>query len=189
MANEEKDYSTGVTSLRWSNAPGDDQHGKKNTKTDSQGGEYSFTCLCKSITVTLSKSATPALQVICHCHDCRAWNSSTVVPYVLFGFNDIHYKINHQDEKLDAKALEDKYLGQFSISDRVHRYFCKTCHIALFNSVPTMQLRGTYPALFPEFKFKPTCHTFYKERVMSVNDSLPKYEDTLAQFGGSGKCI
>tara|TARA_B100001123_G_C14680677_1_gene777318 strand:+ start:264 stop:434 length:171 start_codon:yes stop_codon:yes gene_type:complete len=40
-----------------------------------------------------------------------------------------------------------------------------------------------------DFIFEPTMHIWYSERVINVNDGLPKFADFPETFGGTGELM
>ena len=54
---------------------------------------------------------------------------------------------------------------------------------------PPLGLVDVYAATLPTLTFSPGVHVNYAETVLPMRDSLPKFKDFPAEFGGSGQQI
>jgi hypothetical protein len=53
----------------------------------------------------------------------------------------------------------------------------------------SLPLTKTAAPWFASFKYQPTLHVHYGEKVMAVRDGLPKFKDFPKEFGGSGDTV
>ena len=54
---------------------------------------------------------------------------------------------------------------------------------------PPLGLVDVFAATLPTLNFSPAVHVNYAETVLPMRDSLPKFKDFPAEFGGSGEHI
>jgi hypothetical protein len=55
--------------------------------------------------------------------------------------------------------------------------------------LPRGRLYDIFEGVLADFKFQPTMHINYGERVLSIHDHLPKFRDMPERSGGSGELV
>ena len=55
--------------------------------------------------------------------------------------------------------------------------------------LPKGRLYDIFGGVLADFKFLPTMHINYCERVLSIHDDLPKFRDMPERSGGSGELV
>lgn len=50
-------------------------------------------------------------------------------------------------------------------------------------------MTDVYPYLLRGFSFQPQAHVWYGQRVVEMNDGLPKFRDMPEEAGGSGEMV
>lgn len=127
-----------------------------------------------------------AAQLICHCGDCRIYHSAPMVSVIVVPETAVKVTQGHEHVK------------QYNHTTKNNRYFCSKCSTPLYNTIPAFHLTGVFPSVVtsncrktyfqdcshviihdfnlkvPSFAFKPSYHTYYAEKVLSVPDALPK---------------
>ena len=140
------------------------------------GVAHKGSCYCGAVQVTVQ--GPPAAAGYCHCAECRKWHSAPINAWGIWPKANV---------TIEGPIITSK------ISERSHRVSCSKCGGCVANIKPTVDMIVVYPMTLagPEatFKYKPTFHIFYEERVMDVSDGLPKYVDLPEPFGGSGKTV
>jgi len=141
-----------------------------------QNTEYMGSCLCGGVKFRLVGDALAAGY--CHCEVCRTWHAAPFNSWALWASNSC--------EVVEGQDL----IASYKLTDQSERHWCTECGAGLFNqkNVPfhvvyTSTLSNT------DYAFKPTMHVFYAERIMDINDSLVKFSDFPAEFGGSGEVM
>lgn len=128
------------------------------------------TCPCGS--VTLSLKGEPIGQVYCHCDDCQHAHGAAYVPRAIF--------------PSDAVSVAHGNIHRWT--NRIRKMvMCPGCGAHLYGEHDGVPFRGVNASLFPKGRFKPTAHIHCAFAVAPVVDDLPHYQDTLAEYGGSGK--
>lgn len=138
----------------------------------SDAQEHHGSCYCGAVTVTVS--GPPVVQGYCHCLSCRKWHSAPINAWSGWPANKV---------SVSGPITEsDKDPGSGRIS-------CSKCGGNVANRKPTAKMMVIYPMTLANsgLDFQPNMHIFYDERVMDVNDGLPKFVDVPESFGGSGK--
>ena len=137
---------------------------------------YEGSCYCGAVKVTVQ--GPPAASGYCHCHECRKWHSAPVNAWSIWPSANV---------SIDGPVITSK------VSELSHRVSCSECGGCVANLKPTLGMIVVYPMTLAlpatNFRFTPAMHIFYAERVMDVNDGLPKFADMPEPFGGSGKTL
>ena len=146
------------------------------SETDTHEGA----CFCGAVRIAVEGA--PAAAGICHCESCRRWHSAPVNAWAIW-----------PDARVEVVAGADA-LGEFNKQGEdgpSGRSFCRRCGGAVFNRKPRIGMTVVYAMTLADsaFRFEPSHHCFYGERVLDVADGLPKYEDLPEPLGGSGKRI
>jgi hypothetical protein len=127
--------------------------------------------------VTFEVTGEAPLQGFCHCGDCRQWSGGPVTSYALWQSGDV--KVTGGADKV----------ASFSKSGQAERRHCSACGGALMTAIPAAGMTDVYPHLLKGFSFQPQAHVWYSERVVEMDDALPKYRDMPAEAGGSGEMV
>lgn len=124
-------------------------------------------CLCGAVTVELTGE--PAALAICHCGTCRDFYGTSILSASAWP----------ADKAVASGALEVFHHPHKQMS----RAFCRACGETLFGTnrlgmrvVPNSLLARAHGGILPADR-QPTMHLFYRQRVIDVNDALPKYLD------------
>lgn len=132
--------------------------------SQEKGEFYSGSCACGACSIQIPKSAHIIMQAYCHCHSCRQFTQAP-----------IHAVINVPTETIKVTKGQDNLASYAVVSTT--RFFCKTCHSAVYHTVEEYPIAGTYPSLLKDFPFKPQAHVCYEETVLRVKDGLPKFKN------------
>jgi hypothetical protein len=125
---------------------------------------------CSCETVELQLSGSPAACGFCHCSSCQDF-------YALPVFSVTAWK----REAVQVANGEDR-LGEFTHPKKqMQKYFCLSCGETLFGTnrlgmavIGTPLIERAFGGQLPN-EFRPTFHLFYAQRVLDVEDALPKY--------------
>ena len=151
--------------------------------------DYQGQCWCEK--VTFECEGEPIFTQHCHCNKCRevASLSSREIDKVGYAFtaayllDKFHILSNAQLEEMtrnNAKLL-----------------LCSNCKSFIYGiSLDPKKQAGiginannfTFPSGMPE-SFKPVRHLWYANRVIDVNDDLPKFKDAPKGQNGTGELI
>ena len=131
--------------------------------------QFHVECQCSSIKVTMTGE--PRVRGICHCEDCR--NLLNVPYHSVTAWNKEQIQIDDGSEALASFQHPTK---------RMKRYYCANCGETMFNSnamdwriVSQLLIRKCYDNQLPK-ALKPEMHFFYGERIVDIDDDLPKRE-------------
>lgn len=133
---------------------------------------YKGSCFCGAVEFTVTGE--PAAMGYCHCESCRHWSAGPVNAFTLW-----------KPEALQVTRGADN-IGAYSKTPQSDRKWCKTCGGHLFTEHPGMGLIDVYAAVIPGLAFSPAVHVHYQERVLRIQDGLPKLKDVPGEMGGSG---
>lgn len=119
------------------------------------------------------------IQCYCHCTSCRRWSGQPVTACILWPEDRVEF----------LSGLEK--LHRFSITGHAEggKFSCQVCGGAVCTFVPNGRLYDVFGGVLEDFSFRPTMHINYGERVLSLQDDLPKYRDMPERSGGSGVLI
>lgn len=133
-------------------------------------------CYCGAVQVTVQ--GPPAAAGYCHCLECRKWHSAPINAFSIWP---------------NAKVTIDGPTTTSTVNEISGRVSCSKCGGGVANLKPTFDMTVIYPMTLagPQgtFTYEPGFHIYYDERVMNVNDGLPKFVDLPEPFGGSGKTV
>lgn len=131
--------------------------------------QYRVACDCGSVKVNMSGE--PRVRGFCHCEDCR---DLLKIPY--------HSVTAWNQEQVTVEEGGEFLVGFQHPTKRMKRYFCARCGETLFNSnamdwriVSQLLVRKCYGGELPE-SLQSTKHFFYGQRVVDIDDDLPKRE-------------
>jgi hypothetical protein len=80
-------------------------------------------------------------------------------------------------------------LATYKKTARSHRKHCTVCGGHVINGHPGEGMIDILAPVLQGFSYQPTMHVHYGERIMSISDGLPKYNDLPAEFGGTGDLV
>ncbi|CAN0042263.1 unnamed protein product, partial [Heterosigma akashiwo] len=129
----------------------------------------SINCVCGDVRVNIGLSA-PLFGAYCHCNICR---KTTACPYYWgVGFPADKVTVREGDEdKLSAHQAAGK--------DGITRYTCKRCGTLLHATAGQMAfISGALLHVSnPKTAVPASMHIYYNDRVLDVDDSLPKFPE------------
>ena len=133
---------------------------------------YRARCHCGAVRYEVS--ADPVDAKICHCRTCQALHGAPMQWAAIFHKRDVRMTHGIEDLRFYASALgRPGRVPPCKVS-------CALCGTPVADEGRRMWL--AFPTLFefgapsqiPE-AFRPTCHIFYGQRVVEVDDGLPKW--------------
>ena len=136
---------------------------------------YEGACFCGALEVRATGQ--PVVMGYCHCDSCRRWAASPVNAFTLW-----------KPEAVEV-IRGGEQLGHHQKTERSVRHFCRQCGGHLFTEHPLWGVVDVYAATIPGLAFAPAVHVNYSERVLQMQDGLPKQSDMPAEMGGSGKLL
>jgi hypothetical protein len=131
------------------------------------------TCFCGAVEVEVRGE--PLEMGYCHCNSCRTYSGAPLVSYILYKAEDVTVT---RGRELICSFMKTP------MSDRQH---CTRCGGHLITGHPSFGVTDVRPPALPGVVFKPSVHLHYGERVLPVQDGLPKLKDFSAEIGGSGE--
>lgn len=136
---------------------------------------YTARCACGAVEAELSGS--PILQCYCHCSDCRGWLGAPV--HAATGWPEAQVRfVKGRNNVVTYKRTE-----------RSLRKSCKTCGGAVLVEHPQIKVVDVLASNIKGFRFNPSMHIFYGERMIDMKDGLPKYRKTPEAMGGDGETM
>lgn len=114
-------------------------------------------------------------QVYCHCTDCRGWLNAPVHGATMWRQEQVSI-VRGADNLIDYRRTENS-----------HRKSCKSCGGAVLIDHPGYGLTDVPVSGIENFRFEPTMHLYYSERIIPMKDGLPKFAKMPKEFGGSGE--
>jgi hypothetical protein len=136
---------------------------------------YKGHCFCGAVEVSVTGS--PVAMGYCHCTSCRSWSAAPINAFSLWKPEQVN--VTKGKENIEA----------FHKTEKSHRQFCRACGGHLMTQHPTWGLIDVYTAIIPDLPFEPKLHVHYGEKVVSLRDGLPKFENVPQEMGGSGKTM
>ncbi len=136
---------------------------------------YKARCFCGAVEIEVS--GTPAAAGYCHCDDCQAWSAGPINAFSLWPQGSVRV------------TKGEANIGTYNKTDRSYRKFCKSCGGHLMTDHPGIKLVDVYANLLQGYKHAPALHVFYKHKMVSVKDGLPKFNDMPKEFGGTGETM
>lgn len=135
---------------------------------------YHGSCYCGAVNVMVTGA--PVMQAYCHCRSCRKWHAAPINAWSSWPEDKV---------TITGPVIEST---KDPLSGRVS---CARCGGNVANKKPKLGTVVVYPITLAgsAFQFQPTMHLRYAERVMDVNDGLPKYKDRPENYGGDGEMI
>ncbi|HJO03844.1 MAG TPA: GFA family protein [Acidobacteriota bacterium] len=152
---------------------------------------YAGGCACGAVQVTVTGK--PRAAGYCHCETCRRWHTAPINAWAAWPADAV--AVTQGEEELlefDAYRLR-QFDGHQATDDKGSancRCSCRRCGAGVMN-----RRRDGVTVVYPSalygsaFNHAPTVHIHYQERVLDVQDGLPKFADGPAEYGGSGEMI
>lgn len=129
---------------------------------------YKLSCDCGHVKMTARGE--PELSIHCHCASCRALYANDVLS--LTGWSDDNVDLPDESAMFDYK-LADREMRRFG---------CSQCGMLMYGRhrpgipvIPHGVFRKNNDGKLPA-ELAPTLHLFYGERVLDIDDDLPKSE-------------
>ena len=129
--------------------------------------EYEIKCGCGAVTVRMYGK--PKVHAHCHCEDCRDLLN---IPY--------HSVVAWEADNLHISAGQENTSTFHHPTLKMTRVFCTHCGDTVYNTnaldwkITSQHLiRKNYDGELPE-EFMPTAHFYYNERIIDIDDDLPK---------------
>lgn len=149
---------------------------------------YLGECYCGAI--KFSCEGDPFFTQHCHCNKCReiASLSSRDIDKVGYGFTagylTSNFKVTSGSDNLEE-----------IIRNNAKLLLCKSCHSLIYGISLDLNKQAGIGINVNNFcfdhgiaeSFKPVRHIWYDNRIVSVNDNLPKYKDAPKEQFGSGE--
>jgi hypothetical protein len=136
---------------------------------------HTGSCFCGAVEIEVTGA--PEAMGYCHCNSCRSWSAGPVNAFTLWKPENVRV----------TKGAG--FLGRFKKTPKSDRQFCTKCGGHVMTAHPTFGLTDVYAATIPSVAFAPGVHVNYAERVLPINDGLPKLRDFPTELGGSGEVI
>ena len=126
---------------------------------------YQGACHCGRVRFALAGA--PMMAACCHCSICRRWTGAA---FSMVGF----WKPESCDLGGDVALLER------ATSAWLTRFRCADCGTPIYNAVRSERLTCNnfmLPLLGALDEWtRPTCHIYYADRILEVEDGLPKHD-------------
>ena len=129
-------------------------------------------CRCGAVHLTIQGE--PAVQLYCHCDDCRAAHDAAYVDASIY--------------PAAAVQASGGALAEHAVR-RTPRLSCAACGTHLFSEVASVGLRSVNAWLLPEGAFQPQFHVQCQHAVLPVVDELPHFKGFPPAFGGSDERV
>lgn len=131
---------------------------------------YELQCDCGALTMAVHGE--PAASEYCHCATCRAFHAVDMTSVTAWPENQVELP------EADAAALFD-YTHP---TKQMRRFGCRKCGTLLYArhrpGIPVIEharFRAANNGVLPA-ALAPARHVFYSERVLDIDDALPKFE-------------
>ena len=140
---------------------------------------YEGRCWCGAVRVTATGK--PRASGYCHCESCRRWNTAPINAWASWPGDAV--TVTQGEEELLEFDTSDQ--GRANV-----RCSCRRCGSGVMNRRHD-GVTVVYPSALSGtgYKHEPTLHIHYRERVLDVQDGLPKFADSPTELGGSGEMI
>ena len=141
---------------------------------NSENSQYEGECYCGNVKVTVI--GLPEDAGYCHCHSCRKWHAAPINAWSYWSKDKV--RITGDIRKIDLGGLSK-------------RIICASCGGGVANDLPEFGGIVVYAMTLADsgFKFEPRVHIHYAERVMNMNDGLPKFAAWKDWGENSGKPV
>ena len=129
---------------------------------------------CRCGEIGLEVSGEPAIQLYCHCDDCRTAHGAAYVASALYPAQAVKV-VRGEPKPIVVKATQ--------------RMRCVACGTHLFSEVASAGLRSVNAFLLPQGEFHPQMHIQCQHAILPVVDDLPHYKGFPPQAGGSDEIV
>ena len=149
---------------------------------------YKGQCYCGSIHFEVKGD--PLFTQHCHCRKCRTIASDSENPLDKVGYS---FTAAYLAENFKVTEGEDKLIS--IVRNNSCLYLCPQCRALIYGmsedpdkqdgigiNVNNFQLAEDIPA-----GFRPVRHIWYQNRIVDINDELPKFNDAPKEQFGTGK--
>jgi hypothetical protein len=127
--------------------------------------------------VTFEVDGDPIVQLYCHCRSCQLAHAAPFVAAAVFPARSVRYEGETRAVTVTARA------------DASRRFMCTKCGTKVINE-PVPQARAIFPALCETTDwFKPSMHVQWTDRVIDLQDGLPRFLDYPGEMGGTGQTV
>lgn len=152
------------------------------TKNGEMSTPLKYACKCGAVKLEVTQIMAAGL---CHCLSCRRAVSAPVAHLVMAAV-DGHKIVQGSD-----------CLNTHKWSDKLSMNYCNKCFQPVFQAPAGAPFIGTFGPLYEHYdqkfpkvedcpeQIKPTMHLNYENRLYDFPDTLPKFKDFPAAFGGS----
>jgi len=140
-----------------------------------KAGSYHGSCFCGAVRFIVSGE--PVVMGYCHCESCRHWSAAPVNAFTLWPADGV--RITQGADRIATYAK----------TPRSNRKWCTSCGGHVYTEHPGWGLTDVYAAVIPGLHFQPGVHVNYQERVLRIEDGLPKLKDIPKEMGGSGEPV
>ena len=124
-------------------------------------------CFCGATRVTLAGA--PIAVSICHCVNCRKLSGAPFSSQALVKADQVAV---HREDGVDD-------LVGFASSPAVERFRCARCASPVYATLAKGKMAAVPLTIFDAADgvepLRPTHHMYYSDRIMDVDDQLPKY--------------
>ena len=135
--------------------------------------EVNGKCACGQ--VKFAVNGEPMAQFYCHCHSCQTAHAAPMIAAAIFPATAVTYT---------GDVARVSVTGR---QDAAQRLVCQQCGTKVM-AEPRPGLRAVMVSLCESRDwFRPQMHLQWADRMVDVQDQLPKFLDFPEPFGGSGK--
>lgn len=128
---------------------------------------YQVHCDCGAVSINMQ--GPPKVKAYCHCEDCR---SLLQIPY--------HSVCAWDADKVNINQGHEYVRAYHHPTKNMARYFCTQCGESLYNTnkmgwklVSQLLIRKRNNSILPT-ELHSSAHFFYTQRIIDIDDSLPK---------------
>lgn len=139
-----------------------------------ENSRFEGNCYCGKVKVTVT--GRPDDVGYCHCRSCRKWHAAPFNAWSFWSREKV--RIEGDIEKVDSGGLSK-------------RIVCASCGRSVANELADFGGMVVYLMTLADsgFTFKPRVHIHYADRVMNINDGLPKYAAWKSWGENAGKRV
>ena len=133
---------------------------------------YHGQCYCGS--VKLTAEGAPFASGYCHCESCRRFHGTPMMAWSAWPADAVTVK------------GETRTVTQ---CDATHRVTCVNCGGKIMGIKPQDGVNVLFPSVLAGSgaPFEPMGHMYYDQRMLDIDDGLPKFADKPEALGGSGR--
>jgi len=149
---------------------------------------YEGRCYCGNIHFEVQGD--PLFTQHCHCNKCRLIASDSEAPSDKIGYG---FTAAYLTENFNITEGEDRLIS--TVRNNARLYLCSQCRSLIYGisedpgkqkgigiNVNNFQFADKVPAAF-----KAVRHIWYQNRIVEVNDELPKFKDAPKEQFGTGE--